>query len=279
MAGLVTALPAVARDNPWSQIAMASPGTAKVLGGPASGCIAGAKPLPLDGIGYQVVRVSRNRYWGHPTTLEFVQTLGRQAQAAGMATLYIGDLGQPRGGPMPWGHASHQNWLDVDVWFNLAPKPNRPPAAREEIETPSLVASGGQEIDRNRWTTKHRDLLRLAATAPRVERIFVNAVIKQQLCAELPEGPARAWLHKIRPWRGHDEHFHVRLNCPANDKECVAGKPIPPGDGCDEVVGWLRPVSPPSVTAMIPKPAPPAPRPAQPAACKALLGGDLARRP
>jgi hypothetical protein len=31
--------------------------------------------------------------------------------------LYIGDISQPRGGPMTSGHASHQIGLDADIWM------------------------------------------------------------------------------------------------------------------------------------------------------------------
>ena len=42
---------------------------------------------------------------------------------------------------------------------------------------------------------------------PLVQRIFVNAAIKKALCREA--GDDRAWLEKVRPWWGHDYHFHV----------------------------------------------------------------------
>src|SRR3954469_22183065 len=38
----------------------------RVIGFYAKGCIAGAEALPINGDSWQVMRLSRNRYWGHP---------------------------------------------------------------------------------------------------------------------------------------------------------------------------------------------------------------------
>jgi penicillin-insensitive murein DD-endopeptidase len=69
-----------------------------------------------------------------------------------------------------------------------------------------------------------------------VARIFVHPAIKRELCAIA--GTDRDWLRKIRPWWGHDHHFHVRLRCPDGDRWCVEQAPPPPGDGCDDSLAW-----------------------------------------
>src|ERR1700739_1000475 len=38
----------------------------RVIGFYSKGCIAGAEALPINGQTWQVMRVSRNRNWGHP---------------------------------------------------------------------------------------------------------------------------------------------------------------------------------------------------------------------
>src|ERR1700752_483982 len=38
----------------------------RVIGGYSKGCIAGAQELPITGDTWQVMRLSRNRNWGHP---------------------------------------------------------------------------------------------------------------------------------------------------------------------------------------------------------------------
>ena len=274
MASLMLSAPtAFANSKPadaWGHVLAPTAGPARVIGGPANGCISGASRLPPDGVGYEAIRLSRHRNFGHPETVAFVQRLGKAAVTAGLAPFYVGDMAQPRGGPMTSGHAAHENGVDVDIWFNLEPKPALAAAAREDVDLPSMVLPDRSDIDRERFGKKQVDLLRLAASDGHVDRIFVHPTIKRALCQGF--GGARdgdaTWLHKIRPWFGHDEHFHVRLACPAGSPECVGQAPVPPGDGCDASLDWWF-ARPPEVLPLpaVPKP----PRPPLPKACTALL--------
>ena len=251
----------------WGLVLTPTAGPTRAIGGPANGCIAGAARLPPDGVGYQAVRLSRHRNYGHPETIDFVERLGKAAAAAGLAPFYVGDMAQPRGGPMTSGHAAHENGVDVDIWFNLDPKPALPPEAREEVELPSMVLPDKSDIDRSRFGGSQVRLLRLAAGDPRVDRIFVHPTIKRALCQGF--GGAKdddaGWLHNIRPWYGHDDHFHVRLACPAGSPDCVGQAAVPPGDGCDASLDWWFVTHPP---------APPSPPPLLPAACARVLAGE-----
>jgi penicillin-insensitive murein endopeptidase len=255
--------------DPWGDVTAPTKGPPQAIGEAARGCLAGARPLPLDGVGYQVIRISRNRYWSHPQTVDFLTKLGKAAASSGLAPFYVGDMSLPRGGPMPNGHASHQSGVDADIWFNLDPKPKLAPPMREDPPLPSMVSERNQNvIDPKRFGPAQVTLLRLAASDQRVDRIFVNKAIKRALC-EMPGD--HAWLHKLRPWYGHDEHFHVRLACPPGSANCVRQDPVPPGDGCDATLdSWfLQPAPPP-----VPK-GPPRPRPLPrlPAECRAVLAG------
>ena len=233
---LLVALAVPAHAKEWGDVRTPVPGPARVLGGPASGCLAGAERLPAEGAGFQAVRVSRNRHWGHPATVAFVKDMGARARQAGLGDLYIGDLAQPRGGPMASLHGSHQNGLDVDIWFNLDPKPRLAPSEREEIAIVKLTTQDEKRVDPALWRPEHARVLRMAADDPRVDRILVHFAIKQHLCETA--GGDRAWLRKVRPWRGHNEHFHVRLVCPAGSPDCVQQAAVPPGDGCDQTLAW-----------------------------------------
>ncbi len=252
----------------WSEAPSPSPGPARVIGGPGNGCIAGAVALPFDGVGYQAIHVSRRRYFSHPETVAFVKNLGRRAAALGLAPFYVGDLSQPRGGPLPEMHVSHQNGVDVDIWFNLDPKPVLAPEARESVDLPSMLLPDGSAIDPARFGAPQVKLLRLAASDPKVDRILVHPAIKRALCQGVGGAGAgnRSWLRRIRPWYGHDEHFHVRLDCPADSPLCVQQAPVPDGDGCDQAVfdWWTAELSRPKV------PQPPRVPPEPPAACRAL---------
>jgi penicillin-insensitive murein endopeptidase len=90
--------------------AAALPDTAAsaVIGAYARGCLAGAQPLPETGPTWAAMRLSRNRNWGHPELIDFVQDFaGQVAEQTPWRGIYVGDLSQPRGGPMLSGHVSH----------------------------------------------------------------------------------------------------------------------------------------------------------------------------
>jgi penicillin-insensitive murein endopeptidase len=269
---LVTGMAAAAQASPWSERQTPTLGPAQVIGSAAAGCLAGAAALPLDGPGYQAIRISRRRYFAHPDTIAFIRRLGEHAAAAGLPPFYVGDLSQPRGGPLPFGHASHQSGIDADIWFNLEPKPPLPPAARENPELPSMVLANHGAVDPARFGERHVRLLRLAASDPRVDRVFVHWTIKRALCEGFGGAGAgnRDWLRRVRPWYGHDDHFHVRLTCPKGPPGCVPQPPAPAGDGCDASLDWWsQHASPPSPSAMARPPAPS--RPILPAQCRQVL--------
>jgi penicillin-insensitive murein endopeptidase len=254
--------------NGWSAIQTPTSGPVQVIGGTANGCIAGASKLPIDGPGYEVIRLSRGRYFGHRDTVDFVEGLGRRTQAAGLPIFYVGDMAQARGGPLPFGHASHQTGLDVDIWFTLDTKAGLAPPEREAPELPSMVLPSAPQIDPVHFGRGQVSLLRLAAADPRVDRIFVNPVIKLALCRGYggATDTGSAWLNRLRPWWGHDDHFHVRLRCPENSPSCEPQSPLLAGDGCDAALeDWTRHLKPP-------KPVGPPPPPRKlPVACLALL--------
>ncbi len=227
------------RDTPWARVSGPAQGRARSIGGYSAGCLQGAEALPLDGPGFQVVRPSRNRHFGHPALIDFVRGLGEQVRAARLGVLMIGDLGQPRGGPAPSGHASHQTGLDVDIWFWAPAGADRRvlPVAERELLSERTVVSAREKARTRHWSPRIVRVLALAAADARVARIFVNPVIKRELCQEV--GDDRAWLRKLRPWWGHDAHFLVRLACPAGSPGCEAQAELPEGDGCDEIADWL----------------------------------------
>ncbi|MFZ1412957.1 MAG: penicillin-insensitive murein endopeptidase, partial [Defluviicoccus sp.] len=218
-----------------------APLPAAAIGAPAKGCLAGAAALPLSGSGYEVMRPSRRRTFGHPRLIAFITALAAQAPAGGWPGLMVGDLAQARGGPTPSGHRSHQSGLDVDIWLQPAPEGGITAAGRETLAAVSVLAPDGTRVDARRWTASHHRLLRTAAAFAEVDRIFVNPAIKQALCeaaSDAEDGSGRTWLRKVRPWWGHDAHMHIRLACPDDSSACEAQPPIPPDDGCGADLAW-----------------------------------------
>lgn len=233
-------LPANAAKRIFGTAPGPAPLAARAIGSFARGCLAGARALPVDGETWQVMRLSRNRMWGHPDLIALVERLAKRApREADWPGLLVGDISQPRGGPMLTGHASHQIGLDADLW--LTPMPGRR-LTREERETMSatnLVRRDWMDVDPQVYTQSHLALIRLAAKERAVARIFVNPAIKVALCREA--GADRGWLAKVRPMWGHNYHFHIRIACPAESASCV-DQPLPAdGDGCgEELQDWLK---------------------------------------
>ncbi len=245
-----------------------SAGPAQAIGAYERGCLSGAVPLPADGPNWQVMRPSRNRAWGHPVLIALLERLAAKLPAeAGWPGLLVGDIARPRGGPMLTGHGSHQIGLDADLWLTPMPDRRLSPTERDEMSATDVVTADGMGVDAA-WTPQHKRLLEAVAREPMVGRIFVNPAIKRALCREA--GADRAWLTKIRPWWGHNYHFHMRLSCPSGEPECHNQAPPPPGDGCGKELDWWF-----TEEALHPAPSPP-PRPLRladlPRACAALVG-------
>ena len=250
-------------ETTWAAVTSPSSGPVQVIGTYSNGCVGGAVALPLDGAGYSVIRPQRNRYWGHPSLVSFVQYLGFEALKHQLGVLMIADMGQPRGGPVS-GHASHELGLDADIWLRLLAGNIQEASTRNEPYSQSAVLEGTEQIDRSFWTPAHVELYRLAASNPYVDRIFANPVIKRELC-ESVQGD-RSWLAKIRPWYGHDEHMHVRLVCPPDSPECRPQAPVPAGEGCGADLAWWFTDGPHQ-----PSTEPSPPPPPLPASCGSVL--------
>ncbi len=252
----------------------------RVVGFYAKGCIAGAVALPINGESWQVMRLSRNRNWGHPDLVALVARLATKARKeAGWPGILVGDMSQPRGGPMLTGHASHQAGLDADIWLTPMPKRRFSREEREETSAVMMVRSDRLDIDPHTWTPTHLGVIRAAAREPSVQRIFVNAAIKKALCREAKGD--RSWLHKVRPMYGHDYHFHIRIKCPPGNGECEGQSEPPASEGCSagDLAYWFKD----SIIHPKPPPKPPKPRPPMtlaqlPAACKAVLAAPDAKQ-
>jgi len=223
----------------------------------ARGCLSGGVPLPVDGPAWQVMRLSRNRNWGTPALIAFMERFARKVPTVShWPGILIGDMSQPRGGPMLNGHSSHQIGLDADVW--LAPMPPRTltPREREEMMSLNVVAEDRRDVDPQKWTPDHLAVIKAAAQDPEVERIFVNPAIKKAICRDATGD--RSWLAKVRPFWGHDYHFHIRLFCPRGETACEGQAPVAASDGCDaSLAWWFRP----SVLHPRPAPEPKKPKP------------------
>lgn len=234
----------------------------RTYGSYARGCADGLVQLPETGPTWQAMRLSRNRNWGHPEMIAYLQDLSREAVRIGWRGLYIGDISQPRGGPMTSGHASHQMGLDADIWMLPPGRLDLSRAERESLSSVSVRTEDQRGLTRH-WSPQHAALLRAAASDPRVDRIFVAAAVKIEMCRTATPADT-PWLQRIRPIQGHNTHFHVRLRCPAGSPDCETQTPTVAelsngGNGCDSTLTWWVTdfLNPPRSTGRAAEPAPP----------------------
>lgn len=259
--GALFALPLAAAPEAKQLFGAAKKGSAQraaPFGSYAKGCAAGSVQLPETGPTWQAMRLSRNRNWGHPETIDFIQKLSaKAARLPGWKGLYIGDISQPRGGPMLSGHRSHQIGLDIDIWMLPPTRLNLNRRERENLSSISLRRAKGAYIN-DKFTRQHMEVMKAAAKDKRTARIFVFPGAKVAMCNA--EKGNRKWLRKIRPWYGHHYHFHVRLACPKGARGCVNQNPPPAGDGCADAQKWvddiLNPPKPKPRDPNAPKPKP-----------------------
>ncbi|MGU3495598.1 penicillin-insensitive murein endopeptidase [Xanthobacteraceae bacterium A53D] len=255
-----------------------APLAARSIGFYSKGCLAGGTELAPDGPQgargplWQAMRPSRDRAWGHPDLVAFLERFAAQVpKAAGWPGLLVGDMSQPRGGPMRTGHASHQVGLDADIWLTPSPGRSMTREEREKTSAVMMVRPDRLDVDTRVWTPGQVAVIRTAANDPRVERIFVNAAIKKALCRDATGD--RAWLSKVRPFWGHDFHMHVRLFCPKDSPDCRPQEPPASGDGCGADLAWwfTDEVLHPKPSPKPQKPKPPLTLAELPAACSTVL--------
>jgi penicillin-insensitive murein endopeptidase len=228
---------------------------AQAIGFYAKGCLAGGAALPIDGPTWQAMRLSRNRNWAHPELISLIQKLSTEAQAHdGWPGLLVGDLSQPRGGPMLTGHASHQVGLDADIWFTPMPDRRLTEKEREDLSATSMLADDRVSVNPAVWSEARYKLLKRAASYAEIQRVMVHPAIKKAVCDAAKDEKNRGWLAKIRPIWGHHYHFHIRMTCPKGSGTCEGQTDPGPDDGCGaELTRWLALVKNP------PKPGPPGP--------------------
>lgn len=217
----------------------------------SKGCVSGAVAIAATGPTWQAMRLSRNRRWGHPETIKTVIKLSQDARKVGWNGLLVGDISQPRGGPMLTGHASHQIGLDADIWLTQMPERV---LSYKERETKSAVSmlkrrKNGKldqtDISRKHFTKAHFGVIKTAAQYGEVERVLVHPTIKRELC-RMEKSNDRRWLYKVRPYWGHHYHMHIRLSCPAGSPGCRPQAKPQNDDGCGaELTRWFKLLNPP----------------------------------
>ena len=190
---------------------------AEPIGFYSHGCLAGGVELPVNGPHWQVMRLSRNRNWGHPALIAFIERFAARSEPR-----------QRLAGPADRRHVAAARRPDVRRPRLASDRARRRHLAHAHAAAASSPAWSARKCRRPRWcartgstsipgwTEGHVAVVRAAAEDPAVERIFVNAAIKRAMCRVAAGQP---WMRKVRPYYGHDYHFHVRLFCPNGLRE------------------------------------------------------------
>src|SRR6185369_16382651 len=143
---------------------------ARSIGFYTRGCLAGGVALPINGKTWAVMRLSRQRNFGHPELVAFMERLAAKVpKVSGWPGLLVGDMAQARGGPMLTGHTSHQVGLDADIWLTPMPKTPLSREEREEMSATNVVAEDKRDVDPKVWTHGHFAVIKAAAEDPKVE--------------------------------------------------------------------------------------------------------------
>ena len=191
-----TPAPAPATTIPAAQPVPAPVHPSRALGKPFAGRLVDGVQLPPEGADFftwdPILKRSPNRDWRRYGTDRLLATLAQvlaeyRVRHPGAPRVGIGDLSRPHGGDFgprygrP-GHASHQNGLDVDVYYPRKDGLERRPYS------PRLIDRGLAQ-----------DLVDLFVEAG-VQYVFVGPRVGLR-------GPSRV----VQPLVLHDDHMHVRI--------------------------------------------------------------------
>jgi murein endopeptidase len=168
---------------------------ARSIGLPYAGSLTGGTQLPVEGPGWVTWNPSRDRIpnaphrlYGHERVVRALLEVleGYHAANPGAPRVLVGDLSFPGGGPMDQ-HRSHQNGLDVDIYYPRLDGSLRPP------RTPA-------QIDRR----LAQDLVdRFVAAGAQLVFVGYRTGLR---------GPSEV----VEPYPNHEDHLHVRFRAPGD---------------------------------------------------------------
>jgi penicillin-insensitive murein endopeptidase len=176
----------------------------------------------------RIREASKDRVYGHPA---LVLMLGRSARdvakAAPGSVLLVGDLSAKGGGPIS-GHKSHQSGRDADVAFYVTDLRGKRIASTEYV---AFDGDGKAKDGRPLLFDDERNWFLVESWArdkrAGLSHIFVSWPLRERLLKFARERPrfakyvleATALLKQPENGEAHDDHFHVRITCPAEQEE------------------------------------------------------------
>jgi penicillin-insensitive murein endopeptidase len=200
----------------------------------SGGSLMNPSVMPDAGFGFVKLYLPRHRAFSSYDMTELLKDAAGRLQQLHPSRdrLMIGDMSGEHGGFIS-GHASHQNGLDTDVAYLRADQTEQDPNYTKGFEQ-SFVKKG--RLTANFDLPRNWDILKILVSSGRVQRIFVNSVVKKAFCAyakainELES--QKETLKRLRVIAGHTDHFHVRITCPRNSPACRPQEDMPDDTGC-----------------------------------------------
>jgi penicillin-insensitive murein endopeptidase len=205
------------------------------IGSPTDGALSGGVPLrERDELR---LRWPEGPRWALPALVTMLERASRQVHRLFPGSvLLVGDLSR-QGGGMLSGHASHESGRDADVGFYYA----GPDGSAVRTDRLLAVQSSGRVADAQhlRFDDARNWALIEAVLSDRstvVQRIFVADALKRRLIDyAMHQGKSDDVVHRARqlmrqPGSGpiHDDHFHVRIACPRDQKNVCVQDPRAP---------------------------------------------------
>jgi penicillin-insensitive murein endopeptidase len=212
----------------------ASAFTSSPIGSYSNGSIQNSVNLPEEGNGFMRLFVDRNRGWGSKELVSMIIETSSEINQLfpDKDRLQVGDLGAQTGGQISR-HGSHQNGLDVDLTYYR--NNEREQGAEHTNGFTELMVKDGK-LSKNFDIPRNWELMKTLHKHGKIQRIFVDAVIKTELCKYSKRvedyRDYSEVLRSLRPYQNHADHLHVRLYCPPEAQECVAQEEVPVGPGC-----------------------------------------------
>ena len=203
-----------------------APAGLQSVGRPQDGRLLNASVLPRNPAAWFIRRPER-AYGTRATVLQIQRVIQRvRRQFPRVHALAIGDISARRGGRITQ-HGSHQSGRDVDIGFYFKTTPRHYPAEFVVATTDSIDVAACFAL-----------LTALADTASRpggVERMYISYDTQSMLYRlGQKRGISAATLDRLFQYPhgedsqhglihhepGHDDHVHVRFQCPPGDGEC-----------------------------------------------------------
>lgn len=220
----ICSLPAISED--W---------TSEPVGYYSEGTLVNGVNLPVTGPGYMRLFTHRNRGWG---TQEMINMIIKSAgdmnrKYPEMDRLQVGDISKKGGGAVNDLHSSHENGQDADLTYYRKNQVEQNPQYINGFAE-NMVING--RLSKNFDTARNWEFIKRLHEHGDVQRIFVDPVIKKELCrfARTKNELIRYddILRSLRVLDNHGDHMHVRLKCPPNARECISQEDPPAGTGC-----------------------------------------------